>query len=326
VTPPSRKQLLRLATAIHAAISTQRQHLDYVDLPDQTWERAKQLTRQLRHAQVRGWNAAYRRRQQELQTHLERLRYELADRERKLVPPATITASLRDLLLDLSALHQEFDEVEWDFSAGTLCVTTDPITLNDQYLGSFAIELEWRRLQAACPYRVIARDPHPATRDSSVTHPHVQDAVLCEGEGKPAIRAALASGRLYDFFSLVSSILTTYNPSSAYVGLDEWSGTTCTDCGGSYGREDYYSCCGCEDPVCDDCGITCCVCGDPHCAECTDRCTVCDDSACKSCLETCTTCSEPVCRNCLADDNQTCESCHERRNETSEEPESVEAA
>jgi hypothetical protein len=43
-------------------------------------------------------------------------------------------------------------------------------------------------------YRVIAKDAHPAESRENVTHPHVMDEVLCEGDGKHGIRRALSEG------------------------------------------------------------------------------------------------------------------------------------
>ena len=100
----------------------------------------------------------------------------------------------------------------------------------DLYFGPFEIRLDWRQLGSATPYRVVALDPHPAAKDTDVTHPHVQEEQLCEGEGRSAVRAALAEGRLYDFFLLVSQLLHTYGRGSAYVELDNWDGIPCDDC------------------------------------------------------------------------------------------------
>jgi hypothetical protein len=64
-----------------------------------------------------------------------------------------------------------------------------------------------------------------------VTHPHVCNGQLCEGDGAAPIKAALGSGRLLDFFVLVGQILETYNDASAHVTLDNWEGRSCNDCG-----------------------------------------------------------------------------------------------
>ena len=121
------------------------------------------------------------------------------------------------------ALKGEFTNLDIDIKAHEVAVTTDKITLEDVLLGEFEIRLKWDCIgRVQKPYRVIARDPHPAAKNEDVTHPHVQDEHLCEGEGQTAIAAAIAEGRLYDFFLLVSQVLHTYGRGSAYVALDRW--------------------------------------------------------------------------------------------------------
>ena len=48
------------------------------------------------------------------------------------------------------------------------------------------------------------------------------DERLCEGDGRSAIRQALAQGRLLDFFMLVAGGLRTYNAESPFVALEIW--------------------------------------------------------------------------------------------------------
>ena len=115
--------------------------------------------------------------------------------------------SATDVYHDLLALKGEFEEVEIDLEENDLSVTTDDIDLDGVCLGPFQIRLEWQQIgQASQPYRVIALDPHPATKSDEITHPHVQDERLCEGDGRAAIADALAEGRLLDFFLLVSQV------------------------------------------------------------------------------------------------------------------------
>jgi hypothetical protein len=106
-----------------------------------------------------------------------------------------VLRSPSEIYRDILALHAEFDEVEIDFDAHELRVTTDAIVLSDIDLGRFDIRLDWQRLGGPHPYRVVARDPNPSTAKSDVPHPHVQDETLCEGEGRAAIQAALAQCR-----------------------------------------------------------------------------------------------------------------------------------
>ena len=58
-------------------------------------------------------------------------------------------------------------------------------------LGPFKIVLDWSDLSATKPDQVIALEPNGAAGDDDVTHPHVHDRTLCEGEGRVPIRNAL---------------------------------------------------------------------------------------------------------------------------------------
>jgi len=118
-------------------------------------------------------------------------------------------------------LPEEFEEVSIDLDEHALSVTTDCIVLEYMSFGRFEIRLDWRRLGDAQPYRVVALDSNPAAKSEDITHSHVQDEQACEGEGRAAIRAALAECRLYDFYLLVSQLLHTYGRGSAYVELDD---------------------------------------------------------------------------------------------------------
>src|SRR5678815_5899637 len=78
---------------------------------------------------------------------------------------------------------------------------------------------------------IVAIDPNPAATSEDTTHPHVRDHQLCAGDATVPIKAALREGRICDAFLAVNAVLHHYNPGSAYVSLDEWSGTPCADCG-----------------------------------------------------------------------------------------------
>ena len=141
------------------------------------------------------------------------------------------------------------------------------------------------------PYRVVARDPNPAARNDSVTHPHVQDEMLCEGDGRSAIRAALAQGRIFDFFLLVSQVLHTYARGSAYVEMDDWSGVSCSDCGTTMSPDDSYCCQRCGSELCGDCRRSCAGCEESHCSGCLSQCPECEMDFCRGCLEVCPGCN-----------------------------------
>jgi hypothetical protein len=119
-------------------------------------------------------------------------------------------------------LYDEFENVEIDLKKHEISVTTEPITLEGIFLGPFQIQLVWEKLGNSSPYSIKALDPHPAEANEDVTHPHVQDESLCEGEGRMAIQNSLREGRLGDFFLLVAQVLRTYGKGSAYIELNDW--------------------------------------------------------------------------------------------------------
>jgi hypothetical protein len=132
------------------------------------------------------------------------------------------------LVAELEQLKQEFGNIDHDSEHNSISVVTEPITLDDVYLGPFKIELHLDKLKDLyqdSPHFCIALDPHPAATSEEVTHPHVSSEKLCEGEGAAAIRAALEEGRLCDFFTMIRSILNTYSPDSPYIALHDWDGT-----------------------------------------------------------------------------------------------------
>jgi len=227
--------------------------------------------------------------------------------------------SASDICQDLTALHEEFAEVTWSLSDETLSVTTEPILLQGVYLGAFRIELRWAELPASSAYSIIAVDPNPAASNESVTHPHVEDGELCAGEGRTAIRHALAEGRLADFFLIVANILRTYNHDSAFVTLELWEGRPCMDCGTHSTEDEYVSCTQCDRSVCNDCYVYCESCHSSYCSECSSQCAGCIERYCNDCLQTCPACQELVCSNCLMEKD--CECCHEEESKD-ESPES----
>ena len=131
--------------------------------------------------------------------------------------PTQVTCN--DLVAELQQVRQEFvDSFEYHHKDRTLSVQTDDIELHDEYLGPFEIRLDLAAIGQPDPrrtYKVIAVDPHPAAGDDGITHPHVSDEKLCEGEASLAIRNALKGGRLGDFSAGGWRVGGTYNPGSA---------------------------------------------------------------------------------------------------------------
>lgn len=323
-----RRRFLRPASALLAALDATRSGCAQLCLPSLPWDQCAELIALNDKVRARDWPTAADNVRRRLAGALEALLHDIRRTMRQCAeqPVAVIRPSLRSVVDDLSALETEFDEVAFDLRARQLWVVTGPIELDDVPLGRFRIRLCWGRLGESRPYIVEALDPNPAATDSGVTHPHVHDEALCEGDGKAAIRAAMEEGRFFDFFLLVRQILETYNPSSAYVRIQDWVGTTCGDCGSTTDRDEAIPCEHCESDLCGDCGSSCGDCGRINCSECRTVCYGCEADYCRRCLRACDACGESFCQECRTDG--LCEPCRENLEEPEDdvEPETEAAA
>lgn len=312
----SARRFLRPAGSILATLEAGPRSSSNIQLPQEAWNTCLALGRLHGNVQNRGWRSATEHIERRLASSLESLIYAVRDSARSCScdshGPARTT--LRSLVEDLSALTSEFDEVDFDLREKRLWVVTDPIELEGLALGRFRIVLRWARLGEIRPYFLEAIDPNESAGDASVTHPHVRDEALCEGDGKAAIRAALEEGRLFDFFMLVRQILETYNSSSAYVRIEDWVGVKCVDCGSTADREEASSCERCDSDLCSDCVSSCSACGRSSCSECQSHCQGCESDFCRRCLNDCDGCGDTFCSSCLTDGM--CDTCRQ----TSEEP------
>jgi hypothetical protein len=289
--------------------------------PTESWSECYRLTRLIEKARRRNLFAAVSRMEAALAAAIQRVTTALHDYERAAVAMRNRSPStIRDILADFDAIASEFDKVSISVERHLITVTTDEVVLEEVYLGSFEIVLNWHRLNETGAYEVIAADARPAATDDDTTHPHVQSNALCEGEGKAAIRNALRDGRLYDFFVLVRQILHTYNPASAYVQLSDWSGISCPECGSTTAEDDSNLCEDCSTTTCIECSTRCNDCDYRYCSDCIRTCTGCDKDTCSSCRSVCSECGDAFCKGCLI--NEICLLCHE--NETEEtQPEAV---
>ncbi|NLF06467.1 MAG: hypothetical protein GX594_00590 [Pirellulaceae bacterium] len=307
------KPALRAAVLIHERLAGNQGRKLPTYLPEYSWQRVLRFQRQILSAHQRGWHRAAERLTADLADAVDDCCRELAGVQRDLqAPPAKRHVySAADVYRDILALYDEFEEVDIDLDEHTISVATDSIVLERVRLGAFDICLDWRRLGTAQPYRVVALDPNPAAKSNDITHPHVQDEQLCEGEGRTAVRAALAEGRLFDFFLIVSQLLQTYGKGSAYVELSNWGGVPCTDCGGSVDEDDRYFCLHCDAALCSGCAISCGDCGEYYCSDCIQQCAACGGDYCLSCLTACTACRKRLCADCL--EAGLCRACHNKQ-------------
>jgi hypothetical protein len=216
---------------------------------------------------------------------------------------------------------------------------TSSITLEAVKLGRFRINLNMDTHE----YRVVALSANPARSDDTVTHPHVRNNVLCEGESSITLKKALNEGRYFDFFTIIERLLKTYNNSSPFVSLENWyeeseeDSISCADCGYTVSEEEAYYCDSCDCSYCSDCIRSCSICEDAYrCSECMCDCEICNNTVCSrcavenacnddecgivicdSCQLECGNCGKDFCKHCLNDGM--CKSCQELINEQQEE-------
>ena len=292
---------VRAAAKVHERLFA-APRLNCVDrLPGGGWDRLRKAVWKHRQVEVRGWQAAANSLLADLEYQTELLIAALKHFRNQL--PSTARAqrivSPSQILADLLALENEFESAQIDLKERTVSVQTEPIELEGLWLGPFEIRLWWERLGVRRSYEVIATDPQPASKDDSITHPHVQDGQLCEGDAMLPIKAALTEGRLFDFFLLVSQTLQTYNSSSPFVRISEWGGMRCTNCGWSMDADDASTCEHCDENVCSECTTWCRSCDRYPCSACTDQCAECENTFCSECLTLDAKSRRLLCKSCL---------------------------
>jgi hypothetical protein len=307
------KKLFRAAVVIQEQLSRRRPAQETIYLPEYYWNHVGRINRKIARARERRWHLAAQSLLADLADAGRSLQRELEEALRALArrTQPRLPASASAIYLDLRALKGEFEEVEIDLKTHELVVTTDTIELDGVLLGEFQIRLKWTDIgKISPPYWIVALDPHPSARRDDVTHPHVQDERLCEGEGHAAIAAALADSRFHDFFLLVNQSLHTYGRGQAYVELDNWAGTPCADCGTCVDDDDRCSCNGCGSTLCDSCSLSCQGCENSYCADCLRPCADCGGNFCSRCLETCSLRRKDFCKDCRED--RSCTACYQK--------------
>jgi hypothetical protein len=183
--PTINKSQVRLAVAIHAQLAGRRANESLIEMPVRPWDRCTELVRQIRRAQLRGWNLSASALSKDLECSIPSVLSEVAALQQRLTCRAARQhfVSASDVYRDLVTLGDEFEGLDYDSKACRVSVTTEAIVLEGVYLGPFDIQLQFARPNndGDPSYRVIAKDPHPAESRETVTHPHVMDEFLCEG-------------------------------------------------------------------------------------------------------------------------------------------------
>ena len=320
------KKLIRLADMILGAVcQLKKQHLRQIqsNLEDfcKKCSEASKDSHLFYAAVERNWLSSVEKIRLRISRNLNDFSYNLQRFKEMLNTDRPKLPKLSDVFAELNQIEQDIGELQFDLKEETISVITDSVSLEDIAFGSFEIKLnigEIRSLYTESPYRVIALEPNPAGSDSCVTHPHVSNEKLCEGDGHTAIRRSLEDGRLCDFFTMIVNILQTYNPDSPYVSLDDWEGISCYDCGYTVAGDDCYYCEYCEQDYCSQCSSYCQMCDTTICLGCAYECPSCNEPVCKSCTAACKECEETFCKDCLTEEGL-CQNCEENRKENSDE-------
>jgi len=322
-----KKKLIKIANGVQDALARLQEKrwlelLSCLSSLTNVFQEMASQARKLGLALTHSWSAAAQGSTTSINRSLDDLQYWMQRAKQLIEAPNAELAKPSFLVEELEQLQQEFGSVDFDKAENAISVATEPITLEDIYLGPFKIQLKIDKLSdlyGSCPYYCIALDPHPAATSEEVTHPHVSNDRLCEGEGNSAIRAALEQGRLCDFFTIVRSILNTYSPDSPYVRLDEWDGQACYECGCVTDGENSYFCSYCENSYCEECCTYCRSCNETVCNSCSQLCAYCEESVCPNCIEECPKCKRLYCSSCLEGD--LCPKCREElEDENGEHP------
>jgi hypothetical protein len=320
------KNLIRIANRIQESLMRIR-NSRYIELLNQLTcltDNLSDITKQSRRLRIsveHGWLSAAKECCEAVNRFGDDVSHYLSCFKQLSDKPAQEILKLSTLIEDLKQLQQEFGKMDFDKEDNTLSVITEPITLEDVYLGPFEIKLELNKiadLYKSAPYCCIALDPHPAATSEDVTHPHVTGDRLCEGDGYTAIRAALEQGRICDFFTIIRGILNTYSPDSPYVQLSDWEGVPCYDCGCITDEDNSYYCGFCDNSFCEQCSTYCPHCEETLCLGCAGKCELCEDQICPNCVGKCSECGASCCQSCL--EEGICQNCKEELEVKNEQP------
>ena len=291
----------RAAQSIHDELTGAGWLASLPTLPTAAWDNLCHTSRMLALAMQRGWRAAGQSVLEDLDYVVQRLERELQSYRQQLPSElkSNYVVSTREIATDLAALREEFSDVSLSGIDQQIGVLIEPIELEGTSLGRFRIVLRWNEIRSYRAYDVVATEPCPAQDNDEVTHPHVRDGELCEGEGAAPIKAALSQGRIFDFFLLVRQILETYNPGSAHIALGQWDGVSCSECGGRMSSDERSSCERCNAALCGECSSSCQGCERYVCTGCANECTSCDENFCASCLRMAAGSNQGLCQSCL---------------------------
>lgn len=146
-----RKNLARMANRIQEALMKLK-HGRYLELIRQLTSLAGQLqqltaeSRKMGTSLAKGWLSAAERCCKSVSRLLGDIQYSIPRIRPLAERPQKETSTLSALVAELDALEDEFGGIEFDASENTISVVTEPIILEDIYLGPFKIQLELKKL------------------------------------------------------------------------------------------------------------------------------------------------------------------------------------
>lgn len=206
--------------------------------------------------------------------------------------------SIKRIKDDLYILMKSFDG--FLCSDGDLYVNMGPFYLEDICFGKFKVAYPLRYFGNYCgknPYAEALTPVFPKNQ-SNYTHPHISGNDLCVGGADKLLASAFAEYRIPDVFSIIESILNTYNADSPHAKIELWTGVECKECGEFYEEDSMGECSKCNRIYCCNCIITCCDYSVDICSKCradTFRCYCCGEFLCSECVIKCEDCSELLC-------------------------------
>lgn len=216
------------------------------------------------------------------------------------VPPDV--RSLSDILQDLGQIRQEYGGLDYFADEAMLAVTTPSVALQGLDLGRFRIELNvlslGRRARKSF-YEIRTLDLRCAASNGGACHPHVLFGHLNAREFTEPIREAKLMGRIADFFNLIVQALQSYDPSTAYVKIQDWHKVFCSQCHAELQEGEHLFCEGCDEYCCQRCQVQCPDCGKRVCQNCQSVCHLCGGILCSHCISSCALCGAGTCQRCL---------------------------
>jgi hypothetical protein len=243
----------------------------------------------------------------------------LEKRLRKLT--AISKPDLKEARQSIEILKDRFGDTVKIYS-DVITYITEPIVLEGAELGRFSLRFTLDVLSSAIVDRIsnvqaMALDPNVKQGHS---HPHIDSGGrVCFGDAQNALAMAAVSLDIAAYFEILEAVLSTYNPESPYVGIEEWIGYTCDDCGQSEVQE-CYTCVSCEEgTLCSDCALYCDECHEYYCMNCYTegvdleylKCPECGRRQCKCCCENesaqCEDCGRYMCGDCIVFSCDECE-------------------